>query len=101
MRQIRILTIAAALLFSAQSALATPWAEVGDATDLWSTAQAVTAGTTVITGLGGPDDVDMFSFFWGGGGLQIDSFHSSFTFDTQLFLFDSTGAGVVGNDDHG
>ena len=95
----KALTISACLLLAAQGAFATPWSEVGDAGDLLASAQAVAGGTTIIHGLGGSGDVDMYSFTWGGGGLTIDSFFS--TFDTQLFLFDSSGFGVLGNDDHG
>jgi len=70
--------------------------EVGDAGQLVGSEQVVAAGTTTITGyLSG--DADLYGFGWGGGSLTIDTLGSSI--DTQLFLFDSTGAGIFANDD--
>ena len=83
---------------AAQGAFATPYAEVGDAGDSLGGAQAIPAGTTSITGSASGGDVDMYSFIWGGGAITLDTFGSSF--DTQLWLFDSAGIGVLSNDDH-
>ncbi len=98
----RTLLISAGLLFAAQSAFAVPYAEGPDSGDSLGSAQFAGSADLggSITGLGGTGDVDMYSFTWSGGGLYIDSF-SPFTFDTQLFLFDAAGFGVLGNDDHG
>lgn len=74
--------------------------EIGDAGYLIETAQDVAGGTTQISGTGGWSagyDVDVFHFQWGGGGLTIDTAGSNF--DTILYLFDSAGLGVAGNDD--
>ncbi len=100
--KLKTLIISASLLFAAQGAFAIPYNEVGDAGDSLGSAQAAGSANSggIIGGFGGTGDVDMYSFTWAGGGLYIDSF-SAFTFDTQLFLFDSAGFGVLGNDDHG
>jgi len=73
--------------------------EIGDAGDLTGTAQGTGAGVlTNITGNLGANDADMFLInitnpvafsAYGAGG------------DTQLFLFDLAGMGVLGNDDAG
>lgn len=73
--------------------------EFGDAGELLTTAQSVGNNTTQITGSAGSSDVDMYNFSWGGGALTIDTFGS--TFDTDLYLFDSTGLGIAENDDFG
>lgn len=112
----KALSLCAVLLLMAQGAYSAPlvspssivpglpmgvpmdrYAEVGDAGDSLGTSQAVTNGTTSITGLGDNGDVDMYAFVWGGGSLVIDAFGSSF--DTQLWLFDAGGFGVQSNDD--
>jgi hypothetical protein len=61
-------------------------------------AQSVTNGTTQITGLAGSNDVDMFSFGWTGGALTINTAGSTLV-DPILYLFDSAGLGIAGNDD--
>ena len=98
----KALLTSACLMFAAQGAFAIPYSEVGDSGDSIATSQAAGSANAggIVGGFGGTGDVDMYSFTWGGGGLYIDSF-SGFTFDTQLFLFDSAGFGVLGNDDHG
>lgn len=87
-----------ALLIIGQSALATPYNEIGDADQLLP-GQAVTAGTTSINGFIDAFDADLYSFIWDGGDLSIDTFGTGF--DTQLFLFDSGGFGLQANDDSG
>ena len=84
-----------ALMFSL-NASAIVFVEVGDAGESLDTAQMVGGGVTQITGnVNG--DADMFGFYWGGGSFYANTVGS--TGDTQLFLFDSSGAGIWGNDD--
>ena len=90
------LTAAIAALLAPFTASATPYYEIGDAGQSLATAQAVTGGTHVIYGNAG-NGVDLFSFYWGGGAFYVNSVGS--TGDSQLFLFNSTGVGVLGNDD--
>jgi len=78
------------------AAWATTHAEVGDAGQTLGTAQMLAGGTTAITG-SLSSDADLFGFAWGGGAFYADTLGSAF--DTQLFLFNSAGAGVWANDD--
>ena len=78
------------------TAHATTYFEFSDAGETILTALPLPVGTTAIVG-GISTDADMYSFYWGGGMFQADTFGTAF--DTQLFLFDSTGAGVWANDD--
>jgi hypothetical protein len=71
--------------------------ETGDAGDLPSSAQAVGDGTTQISGNAGLGDIDMFGFSWSGGALTIHTTGASI--DTILYLFDTAGLGIAGNDD--
>jgi hypothetical protein len=71
--------------------------ETGDAGGLPSSSQTVSDGTTQISGNAGSNDIDMFGFSWTGGALIIDTIGSSY--DTILYLFNSAGLGVAGNDD--
>ena len=100
--KLKTLIISASLLLAVQGAHAIPYSEVGDSGDSIATSQAAGSAIAggIIGGLGGTGDVDMYSFTWNGGGLYIDTFQP-FLYDTQLFLFDAAGAGVLGNDDHG
>ena len=75
----------------------------GDAGQLTGTAQMVGViggGDTIQGTIEDASDVDLFGFSWGGGLLEINTF-GAFVFDTQLHLFDSTGAGIGENDDSG
>lgn len=90
-----IISFGAMTAFASQS-MASVMYEVGDAGETLGTAQAVAGGTSQIQG-SVSGDADLFSFFWGGGSFYVNTVGS--TFDSQLFLFDSTGAGVWGNDD--
>jgi hypothetical protein len=96
----------AAVLAAARAATAGTWTEVGDAGQLPSTAQ-VTLGlpNSLLTAISGTisttSDHDMFEIY-----IPVGSAFSATTvgqpgtiFDTQLFLFDSTGRGVYANDD--
>ena len=81
------------------TAMASIATEVGDAGYLIGTAQTVAAGTTQIDGNGSNNDVDIFHFGWGGGNLTFDTIGTSY--DTILFLFNSSGVGIQANDDAG
>jgi PEP-CTERM motif len=94
------LLIGAAVAFAAPAG-ATPWTESGDAGDLVGTAQ-VTVGTGALTSIDGAIASYMSDLYL----IHIDdptAFSASTVggagFDTQLFLFDSTGVGVYANDD--
>ncbi len=99
-------------LFTSHTARAANYAETGDAGDTPATAQLVTGqppGTSLdrITGtvsiVNGISEGDMFQIFIS----NATAFSANTTafvagannFDTQLFLFDSTGRGVFANDD--
>src|SRR5262245_56225076 len=82
-----------------RAANAVVYVETGDAGDLPATSQSVGASTTQISGIGAAQ-IDMFGFSWAGGALTIDTFGSTFT-DPILYLFDSGGLGIAGNDDGG
>lgn len=78
---------------------ATTVTEIGDAGSSLGTAQILIGGTDVVTGSLSPEsDVDIFSFNWGGGNFYVSTVGTT-SFDSQLFLFDSTGLGVQANDD--
>ncbi len=86
------------MTFAGASAHAITYFEAGDTGDLAGTAQAIGAADDISGGLtAGSDDVDLYSFIWGGGVLSIDTDGSSF--DTQLHLFDALGNGIAENDD--
>lgn len=77
--------------------------EAGDAGDMPATAQTGGAGAiTLITGtLGGFDDADMYAIYiFDVNAFSANTDHAgTAVFDTQLFLFTSTGLGVFANDD--
>ncbi|MCS6919126.1 MAG: hypothetical protein NZM28_05100, partial [Fimbriimonadales bacterium] len=76
------------------------WTEVGDAGDLPETAQATGTGAlSSIQGSLGTDDVDMYAIFIPDPASFSASTVGGATWDTQLWLFDSDGKGVVFNDD--
>ncbi len=82
------------------SAFAQTHSESGDAGDLPETAQATGAGTiTAITGSLGSDDVDMYAIFISAPANFVATTVGGATFDTQLWLFDANGKGVLHNDD--
>ncbi|NES82734.1 MAG: hypothetical protein F6K10_15745, partial [Moorea sp. SIO2B7] len=84
----------------AGTAQAATFNEVGDAGQTLGTAKSLGNGITQINGTRDGDDPDLYSFFWNGGTFSADTLGSSL-FDTQLFLFDSDGLGVIANDDGG
>ena len=93
------LTIAALMLFGPlNAALANPISEIGDAGDLIPTAQNVGPGIDSISGILGTNDVDLFGINLSGGLFTASTVGGSFA-DTQLWLFDSAGFGIVANDD--
>jgi hypothetical protein len=84
-----------------QSARAQSWAEVGDAGDLPGTAQ-VPIGVGFITHITGTmtGNPDMYLIHIApGGGFTATTETAGTTFDTQLFLFTTTGIGIAMNDD--
>ena len=92
---------AAALLLVAPMAGAA--AETGDAGDLLPGAQDLRSqGVAQIDGnFVNPSDVDLYRLCLPGGGSFSASTVGGSLVDTQLFLFDSSGLGVFGNDDDG
>lgn len=102
------IAVAAGLAF-ATVAYGGGWTEQGDAGDLPGSAQITNGSGPLlsITGsTGGGDGVDMYAIFIddpvnfiastaGAGG----GFGGNATFDTQLWLFDANGFGLLGNDD--
>ena len=91
----------AALLLCAPPAQAA--SESGDAGDLPATAQDLASEDVVhIDGaFDSATDVDMYRLCLPGGRTFSASTVGGTTVDTQLFLFDSAGLGVYGNDDSG
>jgi hypothetical protein len=91
-----LLTIGALTL----SASAQTWTEQGDAGDLPETAQSTGSGTlSQIQGSLDVNDVDMYAIYITDPANFSASTVGGATFDTQLWLFDSDGKGVVFNDD--
>ncbi|MEN3000793.1 MAG: DVUA0089 family protein [Armatimonadota bacterium] len=91
-----LLTISALSL----SAQAQTWTEQGDAGDLPETAQSTGSGSlTEIQGSLGASDVDMYAIYISDPANFSASTVGGATWDTQLWLFDSDGKGVVHNDD--
>jgi hypothetical protein len=97
-----IMILAAGLGFPL-SGLAQVHVELGDAGELPGTAQVITGlpVLTSITGSLGANDADMFRFHSPGGMFSATVTAVSNAGDSQLFLFNSTGFGVLANDDNG
>ena len=95
-----VLATAAMLLMAPHAHAAS---EAGDAGSLPAGAQDLTAQSVVeIEGtFAAADDVDMYKLCLPGGGGFSASTVGATAVDTQLFLFDSAGLGVYGNDDDG
>jgi hypothetical protein len=93
------------VLFAACPALAQTWDETidggGDAGDLLATAQVCDGSGTLsaIAGSNGANDVDMYQIQITDEANFSASTVGNVTWDTQLFLFDSTGRGVTFDDD--
>jgi hypothetical protein len=93
-----LLTIGALTL----SASAQIWYEQGDAGDLPETAQSTGSGTlSQIQGSLDVNDVDMYAIYITDPAAFSASTVGGATWDTQLFLFDANGVGVVAEDDTG
>lgn len=78
------------------------WAESGDAGELPGTAQTpvgVGALTTITGNLLGDADMYLINIPNPGAGFEAKTSGNSTTIDTQLFLFDPAGMGVVHDDD--
>lgn len=93
-------------VLSSGHAQAAPFTESGDAGETLSTAQVVTlSDSTLLESISGMlsdnDDADLFQIFLTGGQTFSATTVGGASFDTQLFLFDSTGMGVYGNDNSG
>ena len=97
MTLIKQATVAIGLTLLAVSAHAVPYFEVGDAGELTGTAQAIGVADSIVGTISPGTDVDLFSFYWGGGVLTIDTFGTGF--DTQLHFFRADGSGIGENDD--
>jgi hypothetical protein len=91
-----LLTIGALTL----SASAQIWYEQGDAGDLPETAQSTGSGIlSQIQGSLDVNDVDMYAIYITDPAAFSASTVGGATWDTQLFLFDANGVGVVAEDD--
>jgi hypothetical protein len=80
------------------------WTEQGDAGDLPETAQATGTDTNTplnsISGALGANDVDMFAIYIADpSAFQAETNTTTTNFDSQLWLFDVNGNGIVHDDD--
>ena len=99
LRSLWAFTTACALL---ASAWAQTWNEQGDAGDLPETAQSTGSGPlTAIQGTLDVNDVDMYAIYITDPASFSASTVGATTWDTQLWLFDADGKGVVSEDDTG
>ncbi len=93
----KLLGLSASVALVPLSATAVTILEVPDAGQTLGSAQVLPGGTTAIQGNLGPGEADLFKFTWGGGAFYVNSVGT--LWDSQLFLFDASGAGVQANDD--
>ncbi|QLE45919.1 filamentous hemagglutinin N-terminal domain-containing protein (plasmid) [Nostoc sp. C052] len=90
---------------TASSPPAIPYTEVGDAGELPSTAQTANSSTsgTVVSSISGTlnndNDIDLYQLFLRNGQKLTATTVGGTKIDTQLFLFDGNGLGLVMNDD--
>jgi hypothetical protein len=80
------------------------WTETGDAGDLPETAQATGTDTSTplpsISGALAADDVDMFAIYIADpANFRAETNSTTTNFDSQLWLFDVNGNGIVHDDD--
>lgn len=98
---IAAISLLATVLASGQ-AQAVTFSEVSDAGETLNTAQVVQTGlgSQPLESISGTlsGDADLFKIFLTGGETFSATTASGASFDTQLFLFDSTGRGIYGND---
>jgi hypothetical protein len=81
---------------------ATPYTEVGDSGTTLGTSQSVGGGIDQIVGSLGGGDVDLYELVLGAGLFTAQTHNIPCCGsgpDTQLFLFDAAGMGIVANDD--
>jgi len=105
------LALVAAFALSSTQAMAVPFTEVADAGSLVGSAQYAGTNITSISGSTSPGDLqtpgdyeDLFRLSVGDGLFEAATtglFGSSRSFDTMLFLFDSSGTFITANDDSG
>ena len=99
------LALVAAFALSSTQAMAVPFTEVADAGSLVGSAQYAGTNITSISGSTSPGDYeDLFRLSVGDGLFEAATtglFGSSRSFDTMLFLFDSSGTFITANDDSG
>jgi len=90
-----------AIILTGCEFVATTHTELGDAGDRLHTAQAPCqpGPLTAISGTFGAGDVDLYRIFVADPGSFSAATCGGSSLDTQLFLFDLNGLGVVGNDD--
>ncbi len=103
------ITAAALLIATTQGAQAVTFTESGDAGQTLATAAVITPGSatgipgTPLTSISGAitsGNADLFQFLITGSTFSASTIGGS-TFDTQLFLFNSSGLGIFTNDDSG
>ncbi|GIV10746.1 MAG: hypothetical protein KatS3mg020_0237 [Fimbriimonadales bacterium] len=99
-RYLWTLLASTALIMGAQA----QWTETGDAGDLPETAQATGTDTSTplpsISGALAADDVDMFAIYIADPAtFQAETNSTTTNFDSQLWLFDVNGNGIVHDDD--
>ncbi len=98
MKKTLFLSLIMTLMLVASSAFAAIYYESGDVGQLLPSAQTLPGGTTEVRGYVSGNDADLYRFYWGGGNFYINSVGYD-DYDSQLFLFNSAGQGVQGNDD--
>jgi hypothetical protein len=86
-----------------ESAAATMYTEIGDVGDSLATAYLLPGGTDKIQGTLNYD-ADLYKFYWAGGGFYANTVNYAITpitaqQDCELFLFDSTGNGLLANNE--
>ncbi len=100
-RIVRVSSVSVAVLLFALGGVsqAVSFTEIGDAGDLRPTAQDVGGGFNSISGsIAVLGDVDMYGFCLPAGLFSASTVGGSAA-DTQLYLFDNAGLGLLGNDD--
>lgn len=96
-KRVMFFVLMLALVLSVPAYAAT-YTEVGDAGQTLATALLLPGGTTQVNGsVNG--DADLYKFYWNGGAFYANTVNPTAQFDDQLFLFNSLGQGVQGNDD--
>jgi hypothetical protein len=98
--EVKRLLLTAAALALASTVSAVPYNEIGDAGQTLATAQGTGTASPLTQILGSvvTSSADIFALYLTGGAFSAET---SSNFDAQLFLFDATGLGVLGNDDGG